>query len=136
MSRLVVGMMRDGVKLHTICSTLDISVGDLWKFKHSLDIGETGLNCVAESPSQSLEAIPMSRVPEPDSLVWVALLDGSVNLDIRLLSLRLLLTKMREQMRMITDPEVRLLKCHELQRFFLRFEKTLDHELTQIEQLA
>ena len=57
-------------------------------------------------------------------------------IDVRLLSLRLLLTKMREQMRLITDPEVRLLKCYELQRFFVRYEKTLGHELAQIEKLG
>jgi len=127
--------MRDGIKLQSICAILDITVGDLWKFKHGLDSGKTNLmTTLAETPAS--DAASGSRVPEPDAAVWPGLLDGSVNLDIRLLSLKLLLTRMRDQMRVITDPEVRALKCYELQRFFVRYEKTLGHELTQIEKLG
>lgn len=135
MSKLIVGMMRDGIKLQSICAVLDITVGDLWKFKHGLDSGKTSLmTTLAETPAS--DATSGSRVPEPDAAVWPGLLDGSINLDIRLLSLKLLLTRMRDQMRVITDPEVRALKCYELQRFFVRYEKTLGHELTQIEKLG
>lgn len=135
MSKLIVGMMRDGIKLQSICAILDITVGDLWKFKHGLDSGKTNLmTTLAEAPASN--TAPGSRVPEPDAPVWPGLLDGSINLDIRLLSLKLLLTRMRDQMRVITDPEVRALKCYELQRFFVRYEKTLGHELSQIEKLG
>jgi len=135
MSRQIAAMMRDGIKLQSICTFLDITVGDLWKFKHGLDSGKTGLASAAASASAEA-ATAVSKVPEPDSLVWSCLLDGSLNLDIRLLSLKLLLTKMREQMRVIIDPEVRVLKCYELQRFFVRYEKALGYELSQIEKLA
>ncbi len=64
--------------------------------------------------------------------VGYALLDGSTNIDIRVLSLKLLLTKLREQMRVITDAEVRVLKAYELQRYFLRYEQMLGHELGQL----
>ena len=132
---LIVGMMRDGIKLQSICAILDITVGDLWKFKHGLDSGKTNLmTTLAETPAS--DAGTGSRVPEPDAPVWPGLLDGTLNLDIRLLSLKLLLTRMRDQMRVITDPEVRALKCYELQRFFVRYEKTLGHELSQIEKLG
>lgn len=135
MSKLIVGMMRDGIKLQSICAILDITVGDLWKFKHGLDSGKTNLmTTLAETPAS--DAGTGSRVPEPDAPVWPGLLDGTLNLDIRLLSLKLLLTRMRDQMRVITDPEVRALKCYELQRFFVRYEKTLGHELSQIEKLG
>ena len=134
MSRLIVGMMRDGIKLQSICAFLDITVGDLWKFKHGLDSGKTGLmTTLAETPASDAAG---SRVPEPDASIWSGMLDGSINLDIRLLSLKFLLTRMRDQMRVITDPEVRALKCYELQRFFVRYEKTLGHELSQIEKLG
>lgn len=135
MSKLIVGMMRDGIKLQSICAVLDITVGDLWKFKHGLDSGKTSLMTTLAETTASDAAIG-SRVPEPDAPIWPGLLDGSINLDIRLLSLKLLLTRMRDQMRVITDPEVRALKCYELQRFFVRYEKTLGHELAQIEKLG
>ena len=135
MSKLIVGMMRDGIKLQSICAVLDITVGDLWKFKHGLDSGKTSLMTTLAETTASDAAIG-SRVPEPDAPIRPGLLDGSINLDIRLLSLKLLLTRMRDQMRVITDPEVRALKCYELQRFFVRYEKTLGHELAQIEKLG
>ncbi|WP_263772012.1 hypothetical protein [Propionivibrio soli] len=134
LSRSIVSMIRDGIKLQSICSILDIPVGDLWKFKHALDSGKTGISSLPPEAKHSADAD--SGVPEPDSRVWMALLEGRVNIDIRLLSLKLLLTKMREQMRVIADNEVRTLKCYELQRFFVRYEKTLGHELAQLEKLA
>jgi len=134
MSRMIAAMMRDGIKLQSICAILDITVADLWKFKHTLDSGKAGLSGgsasvgMAESPSSS-------TVPEPDAAIWQQLLDGSANIDIRLLGLKFLLTKLREQMRVITDPEVRVLKAYELQRYFSRYEQTLGHELAQLSKL-
>lgn len=142
MSRLIVAMMRDGIKLQSICAILDISVGDLWKFKHGLDSGKTNLSAASAAPAISAgapaahDAATISQVPDPDSPVWAGLLDGSINIDIRLLSLKFMLTKMRDQMRVISDPEVRALKCYELQSFFARHEKTLGHELSQMDKLA
>jgi hypothetical protein len=135
MSGRIVAMMRAGITLQSVCAILDITVGDLWKFKYGLDSGKTGLSASLSMPSAE-NAATGSRVPDADSAVWSGLLDGSTHLDIRLLSLKFLLTKMREQMRVITDHEVRALKCYELQRFFVRYEKTLGHELSQLDKLA
>ena len=133
MSRLIVAMMRDGIRLQSICAILDITVGDLWKFKHGLDSGKTGLSAEF-APVSAEDTATDSKIPESDAPVWLGLLDGSIDIDIRLLSLKFLLTKMREQMRVITDPEVWVLKCYELQRFFVRHEKTLGHELAQFDK--
>lgn len=127
MTNRVVTLMREGVKLQSICDLLDIPVSDLWRFKHSLDNGVVGLGLEAKAPVQ-----PESGVPDAEANIWRLLLDGGVDIDIRLLSLKLLLTKMREQMRLISDPEVRVLKCYELQRFFARYEKNLKHEISQL----
>lgn len=137
MSHQIVDMIRDGIRLQSICTFLDITVGDLWKFKHGLDSGKTGLmGALAPSAMPADDSAPASRVPGPESAIWQGLLESSINIDIRVLSLKLLLTRMRDQMRVIIDPEVRALKCNELQQFFVRYEKTLGHELTQIEKLV
>ena len=133
MARLIVGMMRDGIRLQSICAMLDITVGDLWRFKHGLDSGKTGI--VGAPAAAAPEAASATRIPEADAPIWIGLLDATINVDIRLLGLKLLLTKMREQMRLISDVEVRMLKCHELQRFFVRNERVLGHEIEQIEKL-
>jgi len=129
LARRIAAMMREGIKLQSICGLLDLTVSDLWKFKHTLDSGKAGLSG-ALPPA---EATSTSAVPEPDHPVWERLLDGSLNIDIRLLSLKFLLAKLREQMRLITDGEVRVLKAYELQRYFVRYETVLGHELAQLD---
>ncbi len=133
LSRLIATMMRDGIRLQTICDLLDVPVADLWKFKHTLDSGKAGLSGVMPVPTGSMTVD--SRVPQPDDPVWARLLDGSAQIDIKLLSLKLFLSKLREQMRVITDSEVRGMKGYELQRYFLRYETALSHELAQLERL-
>ncbi|HMV20998.1 MAG TPA: hypothetical protein PKL28_09505 [Rhodocyclaceae bacterium] len=130
MSRQIASMLLEGIKFQSICSILDVTVADLWKFKHSLDSGKAGLSSAPPPPPAA--AAPSTRVPEADDPVWEKLLDGSTNIDIRVLSLKLLLTKLREQMRVITDAEVRVLKAYELQRYFVRYEQMLNHELGQL----
>ncbi|WP_417069818.1 hypothetical protein [Niveibacterium terrae] len=127
MSLQVVAMMRDGIKLQSICGFLDVPVADLWKFKHGLDSGAIGIGVAA-----ALSAQRASSVPDADAPVWMMLLAGKVEIDIRLLSLKFLLTKMRKQMQLISDPEVHALKCYELHGFFARQEKNLQHELAQL----
>lgn len=129
LSRRIAAMMREGVKLQSICTLLDLTVSDLWKFKHTLDNGKAGLSGAQPVPA---EAGAASAVPAPDHPVWERLLDGSLDIDIRLLSLKFMLAKLREQMRLISDAEVRVLKAYELQRYFVRYESALGHELAQL----
>ncbi len=130
LSRQIATHFMEGISFQAICKLLDIPVGDLWKFKHSLDNGKISLSgkdtLVADSKQASL------GIPDADHPVWNALLTGALDLDIRLLSLKLLLTKLRGQMPLISDPEVRLMKAHELHHYFLRHAAQLSHELTQL----
>lgn len=120
----------EGVKFQTICKLLDIPVADLWKFKHSLDNGKITLSgrdtLIADGARTQVD------IPDTDDPVWRALLEGARDLDIRALSLKLLLTKLRGQMQLISDPEVRQMKAHELHHYFVRHAPQLAHELAQI----
>lgn len=133
MALQVATMISQGMSLQRVCALLDIPVEDLWKFRHRLDSGQVGLATDASAAAmQAKQPGSQSLVADPDDPVWEKLLDGSADIDIRILSLKLLLTKMREQMLAITDKEVRLLKRYELQRYFARNEKLLGHELAQL----
>lgn len=126
-----------GISLQRVCALLDIPVEDMWKFRHRLDSGQVGLSS-GGSPAATATANAVrpqggqNAVPEPDDPVWEGLLDGSTNIDIRVLGLKLLLAKMREQMQSITDREVRMLKSYELQRYFARNQKQVAYELAQL----
>ncbi len=71
-------------------------------------------------------------VPDVTDPVWQELAEGRVSLDIRMLSLKLLLTRVRSQMEVIHDSEVRLSKLRELHRYFLKNERMLGHEIAQL----
>ena len=124
-ARRIADMFMQGVNFASVCAILDIPVADLWKFKHRLDSGKSGLS------SNAMPGAISATVPAASDPIWEQLLDGSLQLDIRVLSLKLLITKLREQFSIITDGEVRILKAHELQRYFTRHEKLLGHELAQ-----
>lgn len=137
MSRQVVALLSDGIKFPAICALLDVQLTDLWKFKFGLDSGRTGLAAAAilsdtRTPGGRPAGAFATSLPDLADPVWESLLDGAVDVDIRVLSLKLLLTKLQDQMRVIKDPEVRMLKKHEVYRYFVRHEKVLGHELAQL----
>lgn len=138
LARQVAALLLEGIKIPVICALLDIPLEDLWKFKHHLDSGRTGLGTVnqsrASAPAARMEASggTATAVPDLQDPVWESLLEGSVDIDIRVLSLKLLLSKLREQMRVIKDADVRMLKTHEIYRYFSRHEHLLGHELKQL----
>lgn len=132
LARQVTGMLMAGVSIQTVCALLDIPLAELWHFKHHLDTGKFklgGLQATAEAGDR-----PPGTVPEAAHPVWAKLLDSQINLDIRALSLKFFLTRQREQYAAISDSEVRQLKIHEMQHYFIRHEKNLRHELAQINQ--
>ena len=71
-------------------------------------------------------------VPDVSDPMWQALLSGELDLDVRTLSLRLLLTKLRQQARGLQDDELRMLKLVELHRYFARHRAVLRHEIDQL----
>jgi hypothetical protein len=137
MSRQIATLLSEGIKLPAICVLLDVQISELWKFKLGLDNGKMVLS-VAPAPAdgRALEAgqtgAAASSMPDLADPIWEKLLEGGVDLNIRVLSLKLLLTKLQDQMRVINDPEVRMLKKHEVYRYFVRHEKVLGHELAQL----
>jgi hypothetical protein len=128
LSRKIAGMLMEGVSFQSICTLLDVTVADLWKFKHRLDSGKSGLSGRTQTATPSGPA----GIPDANDPVWERLLDGSLKIDVHLLSLNLLLTKLREQFAVISDPEVRIMKAHEMQRYFVRHEKLLAREIAQL----
>ena len=139
LSKYVFALFNEGVPLNGICAITGIPLQELWKFKYSLDQGKTaiaapaspaaaaGAPAAAESAAQATEDIPDLTDP-----VWLKLIEGQVDIDIRALSLKLLMTRLRSQLEVITDEEVRMLKLRELHRYFVKNARMLGHELSQL----
>jgi hypothetical protein len=142
LSRLVFTMMGEGASLATICAALQVGLTDLWKYKLALDKGTVGSNApAARSKPAFVNTMPQgdaaqaaheSMVPPLDNPVWQKLASGSLDLEIKTLSLRLLLTRVKSQYQMAADDEVRALRIRELHRFFDKNQRALSHELGQL----
>lgn len=138
----VFALFGEGVSLQSVCALLDLSLQDVWRYRYALDTGRTGggesesAARPAEPPVAAaalVEPAPASTaVPDVTDPVWLRLLDGDLSLDIKVLSLKLMLTKLRSQLDLIHDEEVRLLKLKELHRYFVKNERVLFHELDQL----
>lgn len=134
----VFALFGEGVSLQSVCTLLDLSLQDVWRYRYALDTGRTG-GGEAEAPVRPPAPAPAADPVSPDSAVpdvtdpvWLRLLDGDMSLDIKVLSLKLMLTKLRSQLDLIHDEEVRLLKLKELHRYFVKNERVLTHELDQL----
>lgn len=129
LSRQAIDLLLQGVTMEQLCRLLHVPFADLWKFKFRLDQGKA-----AASPASRAAASPPAddELPASSDPVWMALLRGERDLEVRTLGLKLLLTKLRSQASGLHDDEVLMLKVVELHRFFTRNRAVLQHELTQL----
>lgn len=147
MAKCIFALMNEGVELSSIGTLLGINFDELWRFKFALDNGKAGIQvqpgarsaqaakpAAAATPAPAAAAAQPSEdgVPDVADPVWLQLASGDIEPDIRVLSLKLLLTRIRSQMDLIEDDEVRMLKLRELHRYFVKNARMLSHELAQL----
>lgn len=142
MAKRIFNLLNEGLDLNGICTLYGINLDELWRFKYALDSGKTGIQAEKqgrETPAkpvgEAAGAAPASgdgEVPDVSDPVWLQLASGTIEPDIRVLSLKLMLTRIRSQMEIIQDDEVRMLKLRELHRYFVKNSRMLSHELAQI----
>ncbi|WP_428420877.1 hypothetical protein [Methylibium sp.] len=148
LAQQVFAFFNEGVSLQSICSLLRLSLNDVWRYRFALDNGRAQVQS-AEAParpqaapaaaSAAVAAAPPTEtpgsadtVPDVTDPIWLRLVNGDLQLDIRVLSLKLMLTRVRSQLDLISDDEVRLLKLRDLHRYFVKNERVLSHELSQL----
>ncbi|MDZ4123226.1 MAG: hypothetical protein U1E02_03465, partial [Hydrogenophaga sp.] len=137
----VFALFSEGISLQSVCGLLDLNLQDVWNYRFALDTGRAG-GADFEAPTRPAVPVPavslvvpapvVSAVPDITDPVWLRLLGGELKLDIKVLSLKLMLAKLRSQMDLIQDEEVRLMKLKELHRYFVKNERVLIHELNQL----
>ena len=148
-------MFNEGMSLPSICKLMGLTLNDVWRYRFAIDNGLVQSQPSAPAaapaapaapratPAPVAQAVPVASAPapasEPDSAVpdvtdpvWMDLVTGDMKLDIRVLSLKLMLTRVRSQLELISDDEVRLLKLRDLHRYFVKNERVLGHELAQL----
>ena len=151
-------MFNEGMSLPTICKMMGLTLNDVWRYRFAIDNGlvksqaasvaaaATAATAAAATTQPAARPAPTARpavaplaeldddsgVPDVADPVWMQLVNGEMKLDIRVLSLKLMLTRVRSQLEVISDDEVRLLKLRDLHRYFVKNERVLGHELAQL----
>jgi hypothetical protein len=86
--------------------------------------------------STQVATLEASQLPAASDPLWLAVLQDDFPLDVRQLGLRLLLSKLRTQLRTTTDDDARMIKLVEIHRYFVRNKNMLAHEIEQISRWA
>lgn len=160
LSRLVLDLMLDGATMAQLCRLLDLPLSELWKYKFRLDQGSarapqpraalpapdlpqptplTTAAHAAPSPATAAraaaaagDAAPGHELPAEDDPVWLGLLRGRQTLDVRALSLKLLLSKLGREAQSHQDADLHRQAAQSLHRYFQRNQAVLGHELAQL----
>jgi len=131
LAQQVAGLFRAGVSDPVIGELLDLPVTEVSRFRYALEGGEleTGGNGAEVAPA---DVASNADIPPLEAPVWAALVDGRIEIDIRELSFKLLLGRMRAQLAKNADRELRALKLQEFHRYFASHRQRLGHELAQL----
>jgi hypothetical protein len=140
LARQVQQLLTQGLSLQAIGELLDLQFAELWKFKHTLDSVQAALAIGAMTPPavplRALHPTSHAGVPDVGAPIWEMLLGGAILIDIRFLSLKLLLTKLRKHASVVEDSDVRRVKVGEIHRYFSRYGHMLEYELAQLHAYA
>lgn len=88
----------------------------------------------AHQAQQTAQKSEVYTLPDASDPLWLTLLLGERELDVRALGLRLLLSRLRGQTRQNQNDEARMLKLVELHRFFEKNQAMLRHEISQLQR--
>lgn len=153
LSRKIFIGLSENLNSIAICQMFGIQSADLSKFKLAIDSGlyKFGYKAAGKTQATALAnptnerpvvvekkstALPLAAiVPSMHDPIWEGLLLGSVNIKIKALSFQLILTKLRQQVRLHNFDEIKVLKMRELHRYVERNQKSLAFELQLITEL-
>ena len=135
LARRVIQCLQDGLRYRQVCALLDIDIHLAWQIKHAIESGQlstAGTDLRARLQLDDPAEQSASSIPPSDDHAWLRLLALDCPFEIRLLSLKLLLARARQDFARAHDPDMRILRINELRRFFIKHEKHLQHEIAQL----
>ena len=130
----ILSLFNEGLSLPAISEVLGVAVADLWRYRHALDALQglpSASPCGADPGESAARDVPSAEDP-----VWAGLVHGHLDIDIRAHSLKLLLTRIRDEARNLEDAAARVGKYAELHRYFALHARMLAYELEQLALVA
>lgn len=144
MAKQVVKLLSEGTNYSAVCAILEVELNDIWPIKRALDEGRLTLggkkvlikNKKATSDTDTLLGQEDTDIPAIDDNVWEKIAAGELDSHIRPLALKLLITKVRNQLANIQEREGRQVKLNEVRRYFVKHRLKLDSEINQLKAIA
>lgn len=133
LAQRVVECLKAGLGYRQVCNLLEIDVYLAWQIRHAL--GEGQLNAEEQPFDQNPEASSSRQIPPTGDPVWFRLLESEESIDIHLLGLRLLLARCRQEFPALSSNDAKIMRVNTVRRFFIKHEKQLDHEISQLLEL-
>lgn len=137
LARKVTDCLKAGLRYREVCQLLDIDVHLAWQIRHAIQEGLLGkdMSTLADSMVTDLEQDVLPDIPPVSDVAWRRLLSSEGSLNPRLLSLRLLLTRARQEFGRLEDESARMIRINEIRRFFIKHRKQLGYEIEQLQSL-
>ncbi|MCG7198316.1 hypothetical protein MD273_01120 [Marinobacter pelagius] len=137
LARKVTDCLRSGLRYREVCELLEIDVHLAWQIRHAIQNGLFGREYTGLADRMTLDSPDTADalVPPASDPVWQFLLESGRMLETRLLSLRLLLTRARQEFPQLEDDVARSIRITEIRRFFVKHRHQLPSELRQLRAL-
>ncbi|WP_260293181.1 hypothetical protein [Sedimenticola hydrogenitrophicus] len=125
-----------------VCGLLNVDLEDVWRLKHSLDGGTVQKPEPAPRAPDIRDTAtittpePESDIPIAEDPVWHRVISNESEINIRQLGLKLLISRVRSQYVNADSDEVRNMRRRELRKYFVRHQRSLQHELGQLKPFS
>lgn len=145
MAKRVVRLLSEGTSYSAVCMILELQLGDIWPIKRALDegrllLGGKKVTVKNKKPEAGGDAATDGQedtnIPQIEDQVWEKIAAGELDSHIRPLALKLLITKVRNQLNNIHEQESRIVKLNEVRRYFVKHQRTLESEIDQLKAIA
>lgn len=138
LAQRVVTCLQAGLSYRQVCELLLIDVHLAWQIRHALSEGTlpgTAPELAQRVSRETVGEAAPGRIPPSADPVWRQLLTDDEPMPVRMLSLKLLLARARQEFAQLHGEEARLLKINDIRRFFIKHESQLDEEIDRLAAL-
>ena len=138
MTRTLTGLFREGMNYRRICNLMDVELEQLWILRRCADGGHStpaSTGRPAQHPAPGIDdavAHGEMAIPDESAPVWEKIISGDFDAHIQTLSLRLLVQRIRSQLRATDDPEHWRSKLGELRQYFDKHSHIYTAEIRQL----
>lgn len=137
LARRVIDFLQAGLGYRQVCEFLGIDVYLAWQIRHAISKGQfPGSDHKLAERVSAEEGAEQTRlsVPATGDPVWFNLLESDQPFHVSMLGLKLMLARTRQEFPGLTSEDAKIIRVNAIRRFFVRHEKQLSDEISQLDK--